>query len=295
MGKNQKYISATRRLRAYARGLRKDPRLSGVINELNSGGEAFLFGGAPRDVMFLGARVVNDLDIFVSGSIREERLRQLSGGVHRTNFGGYRFEVEGFEIDVWELGRSYAFRMDSDSYVSVKNLLRAVCFSTDALAVSLANGRILSTKAFDFSFVQGMIDFVVPPAEFDPLVATRIARLSLKLGLDLTPVVANYFERTIQQHGVEGVLDAEVRWHDKRFLNEIAIEEVRAKILVSIDRACKAAEDEFRRLESGNASYESFLWDRLSGMGVSGPRTRAGRTDDEVEHVADRRGKSSGG
>lgn len=228
------------RLRRYVRLLRKYDGLAHFLASLTRAGEPFLFGGAARDVAFSGRNAVNDLDIFVSGILREEMLCELGYSYKRTNFGGYRLVIDGFDVDVWELQRSHAFRWAPNSSVSVMNLLKTVCFTTDAIAVSLVDGRVIKSADFDWSFQEDTLGFVSPPLGFDALVATRIARVSLKLGLDLSPVVASYFHHCLEKIGIDPIVKAENRWGQKGFLSEIAIKEVEAKILSSVDRAGRA-------------------------------------------------------
>jgi hypothetical protein len=225
------------RLRRYVRLLKKDDNVSRFLKSIGKNGEPFLFGGAVRDVAFSGKRAVNDLDIFVSGWISEESLVETGSQVRKTNFGGYRLSVGQYDVDVWELERSRAFQWVAPSFISVSGLLKTVCFSTDAIAISLVDGRVIKSPDFSWSFEHDTLAFVAPPSKLDALVATRIARVSLKLGLDLSPIVASYFSKCVETFGSKEIVDAERRWGAKRFLNEIAVEEVRAKILSTVDRA----------------------------------------------------------
>lgn len=225
------------RLRAYVRALNNDEALSPFINSLNRVGEAYLFGGAPRDVSFVGRRLVNDLDIFVSGPIDYEEVSRVSKIVKKTNFGGLRLLVGPYDVDVWELSKSHAFKYDAASYVSVTNLLKSVCFSTDGIAVSLESGSVIKTTAFTKSLEHQRLDFVVPPSKIEPVVGARIARLVLKLHLELTPSVASYFVRCAEEFGVSSLIDAESRWGHRRILNEFSVEQVKNEIEVAIKKA----------------------------------------------------------
>lgn len=225
------------RLRRYVRRLRKDDELASFLRVLRKNGEPFIFGGAARDVAFGAGRLVHDLDIFVSGRIDAEEISQEASNLRKTNFGGLRMNVGRYEVDAWELQKSYAFRLDAPSYISIQNLLRTVCFSTDGIAVSLDSGRVLASRQFCESLEAGRLDFVVPPFQFEPVVATRIARLVLKLDLEMTPSVAGYFVRCVEDFGVSNLIESEARWGDHRMLNEIAVEQVRTEIRMAISRA----------------------------------------------------------
>lgn len=210
--------------------LRKHDDLAPFIQAINEKGEAYIFGGAARDVAFVGRGVVNDLDIVVSGNFEADHLGQFGGGWRRTNFGGLRGSIGRFDVDIWDLRKSYAFRYDSSNFISVNNLLRTVCFSTDGIAVSLKTGRVIRSRAFEDALALKMLDFIVPPVDLQPVVAARIARLMLKLDLGLTPSVASYFVSCFEAFGVPALIDAESRWHGRRMLNEVSIQLVRAEI-----------------------------------------------------------------
>jgi hypothetical protein len=229
------------KLRRYVRLLGEQPGLAPLVREINAVGEAYIFGGAARDVVFAGKKLVNDLDIVVSGKIDPEMLSKFSEQVRRTNFGGYRIHTGEYEVDLWEIQNSYAFRFDSPSIISVHKLLDTVCFSTDAIAVSLESGRVFKSKAFDESLRSRRLDFVVPPSKFEPVVAARIARLVLKLKLEMTPSVASYFVPCVEKFGISAVIDSESRWKDRRMLNEIRMEQVRTELRLAISKAFEMA------------------------------------------------------
>ncbi|WP_242102496.1 hypothetical protein [Lysobacter sp. M2-1] len=242
------------RLRRYVLALKKHDGLASFIQSINSFGEAYIFGGAARDVAFVGQGVVNDLDIIVSGGIDLEELNKFSESWHRTNFGGLRGVVGRFDVDIWDLRKSYAFRYDSSSFISVRNLLNTVCFSTDGIAVSLKSGRSITSPAFDRAFSSKRLDFIVPPTKPEPVVAARIARLMMKLELELTPSVASYFISCYETFGVSELIKAESRWGGKRMLNEVSIELIKA----DIDNAIRSV---YRRLAdeaSGRAQKQQM-------------------------------------
>jgi len=234
---NRLPVQVAERLRRFVRKLKKDDDLESFIGILNATGEAYLFGGAPRDVAFGAGRLVNDLDIFVSGPVDIEQIRSVGTFVKRTNFGGFRLVIGKYEVDVWELDKSYAFRFDASSYISTRNLLNSVCFSTDGIALSLKSGRSTVTSAFLASLRDRRLDFVVPPPSLEPVVAARIARLALKLELGLTPAVASYFVECVDEIGVPSLIDAEARWGRHRMLNEMSMEQVKLEIKQAIFHA----------------------------------------------------------
>lgn len=223
-------------LRRYVRGLRKRDELCLFFDALNESGEAYLFGGAPRDVIFGARRHIHDLDIFVSGNINVEQISRFATIVRRNNFGGLRLYVGRIDVDAWELQKSYAFIQGLYRDVSVMGLLRTVCFSTDGIAVSLKTCKTTRSQDFERTLQSRFLDFVARPKDKSAIVAARIARLSLKLDLLPSVDVADYFLDCLSEVGVSGVIAAEARWGEHRLLNEMILEQMRAKYLDTRDQ-----------------------------------------------------------
>lgn len=217
-------------LKRYVRALRKRDDLRGFFRALNYCGEAFLFGGAPRDVAFGMAKKVNDLDIFVSGPIDLVKLGPFSSVLRQTNFGGFRLCVGSFHVDAWEINKSRVFRKVESPLVNVAELLKSVCFSTDGVAVSLKTGKVAVTPAFRRSLDNRLLDFVNRPSELEPVAGARIARLALKLDLKLSVSVATYFQDCLEAFGRDGLIVAERRWGESSFLSELLIAHIEAQM-----------------------------------------------------------------
>lgn len=218
------------RLRRYSAGLRKRDELGSFIDILNDQGEAYLFGGAARDVAFGAPKAVHDLDIFVSGNIDIERIARFSV-IRRNRFGGFRLYISKMDVDAWELQKSYPFVNRISPYVSVFNLLQSVCFSTDGIAVSLRSGKTSRTGEFNNSLKLRRLDFVTTPTLRDVTVAARIARLVLKLDLLPSNEVATYFLDCVAKYGAGGILNAEGRWGNHMILNTILLEQIRSEFV----------------------------------------------------------------
>ncbi len=131
------------------------------------------------------------------------------------------YYIAKMDVDAWELQKSYPFIRGLSPHVSVLNLLRSVCFSTDGVAVSLKSGRTIRTVVFDESLDSRSLNFVVMPQKLEATVATRIARLSLKLNVSPTDAVAKYFLACVNEFGMNKLIIAENRWGTHRMLNEL--------------------------------------------------------------------------
>jgi hypothetical protein len=222
---------AIQRLQRFVRAIAKDDSIGSLLRAIGqTRAEAFAFGGMPRDVLFSGPSFFGDVDIFVSGTLDEAVLERATKVVGRTNFGGLRIVAGRYDVDIWELARSRAFLERKSLPISVPSLLSTVCFSTDAVSISFSSRRIVASKAFWKSLENRQIDFVSRPRDLDVLQATRAIRAIAKHSLTPSRAVAEYVDEVLAVYGTVGILTAEERWRDKRYLDKLLLELAQRKV-----------------------------------------------------------------
>lgn len=111
-----------------------------LISELQAVGTVAIFGGLARDMFLMEPRAFSgDVDIVVSA--------RQNGCLHaavykyrprRTSLGGYRLDVAGEQVDVWELQDTWAFRCRDTSDIQLSDILCTPYFSRDAVLCVLA-------------------------------------------------------------------------------------------------------------------------------------------------------------
>lgn len=220
--------------------LQKDDDIARLFRLLNQSGEAFLFGGAVRDVILGVPSQVVDLDIVVAGSIDPNLIEGSFGGLSRTKLGGYRLKLKRYEVDFWELEKSKTLHSYPRIEITIGRLLKNVCFSTDAVAVGTLRKKVLADYAFAKACEDRVLDFVVDPGQIEPKVVARIARLVTKHNLEMSARVASYFVRGVEGFGNDGILGAEESWGEFRVLNPIRLESLRVDLQRAIEKAFRA-------------------------------------------------------
>lgn len=224
------------RARSFVRLLQKDDTVSLLLKSCNEVGEAFLFGGMVRDLIFGYSGKFGDLDIFVSGPLDIDFALSLARTSRRTNFGGIRLVIGKFDVDIWELPKSNAFRMQKGRAVSIPALLDTVCFSTDAVAISLLEPkRVFSTEKFRSTVRSRKFTFVSAPIEVELLQAVRVARLIIKNEVLPDRAVASYFLRAVDLYGWDKLVNAEAKWKGRRVLDSLLIQRVHELCVAIVD------------------------------------------------------------
>lgn len=219
------------RLRSVVRLLKKDDAIGALLKVSNQIGEAYLFGGLVRDALLGSSGMFGDVDIFVSGPLDEQTAERVSRVHRRTNFGGMRLVVGRYDVDIWELAKSAAFRFERGREMSVKGLLSSVCFSTDAVAVSLLTGRVLADRSFNRTVKTRVFEFVLRPPTIEILQVVRVARICVKNDVRPDKEISRYFTEGVDAFGASGLIAAEQKWKGRRLLDE--------RIVGILDRWCR--------------------------------------------------------
>jgi hypothetical protein len=216
---NLEDFSGQDKVRSLVRLLQKDDAVAALIDSCNEVGEAFLFGGLVRDALLGSSGVFGDVDIFVSGPLNREFVENIARSSRRTNFGGIRLVVGKFDVDIWELPKSHAFRIEQGRSISIPSLLNTVCFSTDAVAASLLNSKVIASARFKSTLRSRVVSFVKRPNAAEILQVVRIARLIVRNGVIPDEEVARYFVDGEKLFGREALVSAEVKWKGRRVLD----------------------------------------------------------------------------
>lgn len=177
-----------RRTKTYAPGLNE------VLASIRPLGEVVVFGGLLRNAALFGlSQFRSDIDLVVS-SPDEPALRDALDILRpaRTAFGGYRFRVDSFQVDVWPLDGTWAFREGLVKEVSIPNLVKTTFFNWDAIAFSLDSGRLFHRESYIEDIAARMLD-VVLWRNPNPLgMAARAMRLLQSTSGHLSPSLVRF-------------------------------------------------------------------------------------------------------
>lgn len=102
-------------------------------------GRAFLFGGAARDIYFMGKDAKpSDFDVVLIDSEIDEFLEGFKEyQVVRNNFGGYKISYQGVSVDVWEIENTWAFKNKRVEYSGIKSILETTFLNIESILIEL--------------------------------------------------------------------------------------------------------------------------------------------------------------
>jgi len=112
---------------------------SSFIENVNSKSEIILFGGTVRDIYI--DKIPRDFDIVVNTT--DQNLEKIINGYRneKNRFGGYKINIDGFDIDIWNLANTWAFK-NRFFKSSFRNLVKTVFFNADSIAINISNNQI---------------------------------------------------------------------------------------------------------------------------------------------------------
>jgi len=157
-------------------------------------GDVYLFGGVLRDLALLGSKgFSSDIDVVVEGDWRRcgEYLEHL--GATKNKFGGYRLNIDGWDVDIWSAPETWAIRQGLVEYKGIHSLTKTTILNWDAILMNWRTGAFVFRDNY-FEDLQSRVLDVVLKENPDPLgMAVRVFRhLCLKDARKITPTAAEY-------------------------------------------------------------------------------------------------------
>jgi hypothetical protein len=166
-----------------------------------SGVEAYIFGGAIRDIAIMGPYVrPRDLDVVVSGYSGEALERLLEQWiVRRTRFGGFHVRVGHEAFDIWASDDSWAIREFPLFASSPSDLPTTTPFTLEAVVVTAYAtthaGREIWERGFFDALNRRVIELNFEPHQCSSLTFVRAISLAHKTGFGIGPRLASYMAR----------------------------------------------------------------------------------------------------
>lgn len=183
-------------------------------------GDVYLFGGVLRDLALLGGKgFSSDIDIVVEGDWRRctKYLDHLRA--RKNKFGGYRLEVAGWDVDIWNAKETWAIKQGIVPYRDIYSLTDTTVLNWDAI---LMNWR---TRAFIFkegylSEIQSRVLDVVLERNPDQIgMAVRVFRhLCLKDAKSITPKALMYLANCTATYDLSELSTREIQSYGKSII-----------------------------------------------------------------------------
>lgn len=179
-------------------------------------GDVYLFGGVLRDLALIGQEGFNsDIDIVVEGNWSNcvtylESLGALK--THKNKFGGYRLEVAGWPVDIWNAKETWAIKQGLVQYKSIASLTETTVLNWDAILMNWRT-KIFVCRENYLEEIKSRVLNIVLEENPDPLgMAVRVLRhLCLKDAKKVTLSAVKYLANCTKTYSYEEIKNREIR------------------------------------------------------------------------------------
>jgi hypothetical protein len=152
-----------------------------------------------------------DLDIVLAQNCVAEVKAELSAHVERTNrFGGLHLSIHEWDVDVWSLEQTWAFRNDDRFEVTFEDLPKTTFLDVDAVAVSIAEGASHVHENGFFDAIRAeTVGLNYRPNPYPALCAVRALDIAQRLDFSLDAELVSYILKTVREHSTSALVEAQ--------------------------------------------------------------------------------------
>jgi hypothetical protein len=175
-------------------------------------GDVYLFGGVLRDLALLGARGFNsDIDLVVEGSWNNCVNYLESLGARKNKFGGYRLEVAGWPVDIWNARETWAIKQGLVSYRGIASLIETTVLNWDAILMNWRTKIFICRESY-LDEIRARILDVELEENPNPLgMAVRVFRhFCQKDARKITPSAASYLANCAKTFSFSDIRNSEI-------------------------------------------------------------------------------------
>lgn len=187
-------------------------------------GDVYLFGGILRDLALFGRKGFNsDIDLVVEGdwSNLVPYLHHLNA--HKNKFGGYRFMLCKWPIDIWNARETWAIKQGIVPYNGIVSLTNTTVLNWDAILMNWRTKKFICRHKFFEEINLRVLDIVLQQNPNPMGMAVRVFRhLCLKDAKKITPAAARYLANSARSYSFEKLRNAELKsYRESVILREV--------------------------------------------------------------------------
>jgi len=192
-------------------------------------GNPLIFGGCLRDIAIFGIKEFgSDIDIVFDG---EKRLLGEICEPYRfslNKYGGYRGSLQNWDIDIWPLAETWAFREGLVDLTGIESLLKTTIMNWDAIVFDWKNKKLISKESYLKDLNEGYLDIILEENP-NPLGATvKILRtIAIKGTTYLSKDICSFLTKNLNNRENEKIIEKEFKTYRNSFLSANFIEEIK--------------------------------------------------------------------
>lgn len=202
--------------------------VTALLDQLQELGEVVIFGGMLRDLSLLGNDGFDsDIDLVIDTDNEDELDAFLQSWKPVQNkFGGYRLKLSRWEVDIWSLKSTWAFKKGYVEDGSFADLCKTTFFDWDGIVYNVGDGSILAVDGYLDHINTGLLDINLEnnPNPMGNIV--KAFRYREKYGAGFSSRLAKYIYENLEDFDPDFISLYENKSHDRPVLNKNVISQV---------------------------------------------------------------------
>lgn len=190
------------------------------LSDVVPSGDVYLFGGVLRDVALFGRRgFTSDIDLVVEGNWRHCAQYLGSLGAHQNKFGGFRLELAGWPVDIWNATDTWAIKHGFVTYKNIASLTETTVLNWDAILMNWRTGAFVCREGYLDDLRERMLDVVLAPNPNPLGMVVRVFRhLCSKDARKITGSAARFLAESTARHSYAEITREELRSYGNSML-----------------------------------------------------------------------------
>jgi predicted nucleotidyltransferase len=207
--------------------------VSDLVEKLSSLGEVLVFGGLLRDIAMYGVReFYSDVDLVVDCQQNKlDEFFQLLPNARRNKFGGYRFQAGSWDVDVWPVCETWAFRKGLVNFRDKKSLLLTTISNWDAILYSFEDKKIIFKDGYFDDLTKGRLELILSenPNELGVLMRMLRSIHDGKAGC-IMPKALMFLQNQLEKRSRDEVYDAQFEILGRIYFSKLEIDAFREEL-----------------------------------------------------------------
>ena len=208
--------------------------LSNFLNFISDAvpdGDIYLFGGLIRDIALFGKRgFSSDIDVVVEGEWKNCISYLESLKASKNKFGGYRLEISGWPIDIWNAEETWAIKQGLVEYTGIASLTNTTVLNWDAILMNWRTRNFIYRDHYLEQLQKRVLDIVLfdNPDElgmtvriFRHLVSKDARKITVNSVIFLAEISAKYDYETIKKREISSYGNSMITLSVYRFFSEL--------------------------------------------------------------------------
>lgn len=175
-------------------------------------GDIYLFGGILRDLALMGRRgFSSDIDLVIDGDWESCEIKLASLKAKKNKFGGYRLEISGWPIDIWDAKRTWAISEGLVKYDNISSLINTTVLNWDAILMNWRTQEFICNDEYLIELKNRTMNIVLQNNPNPLGMAVRVFRhLCSKDARSITSTVVEYLADSTNKYALKELRESEL-------------------------------------------------------------------------------------